>query len=116
MQIDKKDFEKLMPKAEIPLSKLKIKDMSKYMYWHTKEDQLINKMKEFQHDKEKHINYMHQALLCELEKHEYDKINNKKFIMLLVMLKYHNARHDKKLFMDKHGRRVKKENDRRAIR
>jgi|SRR6056297_1371753 len=117
MKIDKKDFERVMKKLDVPIDKKNITDPKKYWYWYSKSDEYINKMNENNDDKEKFKNYMHDALLCEFEKNRYCRINKKEKILLYTLVRYHNSlvENEKRLFFDEKGRRVKR-HDRRAIR
>jgi|SRR6056297_975204 len=115
MKIDKKDFDKLLEKVNLPIEKKRITDLNKYMYWHNKSDYHINKMVENKRDKTKFFNHLHESLLCETEKNKYCILSKKEKIVLYLMLKYHNSNNEDKIYMDKNGLKVNLY-DRRAIR
>lgn len=115
MKIDKKDYEKVMSRIDIPIDKKKITDPNKYWYWHTKSSDYIDAMNQNRDEKNKYKENFHNALLCEFEKNKYCRISKKEFILLLTLVKYHNSIHEDKLYFDDKGLRVKR-HDRRAVR
>lgn len=115
MKIDRGDFERVLNKLDKPVERKHIIDMDKYYYWDEKASEFADKCIESKDDKEKHIEYLHQSLLYTLERNLYYRMTKKENIILWIALKYHNSKHEEKLYVDRNGRRVKY-TDRKRVR
>lgn len=110
MNIDKKDWERVMNKLDkdLTVNKRYILDLPKYTYWAEKSSEYIDLMNENRDDAVKWNLYMREALLCEFEKNRFCRLTRKEFIILFTMLKLYNANNPKhKIYMNEKGRRVK---------
>ena len=116
MNIDKKDWEKVLNKVDFKHRGKQITDINRYLYWSTKSENYIEKMNENADNKNVYKENFHNGMICELEKNKYFRISKKELIMLIALLKVHNQQMpDKPLYCDEKGYRVER-NDRRTTR
>src|SRR6056297_2690806 len=115
MKINKKDFEKVMEKAETTIKSPKITEPQKYMYCDQKIQEHAESMKKYPGKSKEYMQSIRNMLMWWCERNKFCKINKRELIMVITLLKLYNASSDNKIFIDEKGRRVKRY-DRRAIR
>lgn len=115
MKINKKDFEKVMEKAETTIRSPKITDREKYLYCDHKINEHAEAMKEQPAKTDKYMQCFRNMLMWWCERNKYCKINKRELIVVITLLKLYNSSSDNKIYIDDKGRRVKRY-DRRAIR